>query len=192
MTFLEAFKKTIRKIVYYPPLVKRELTVNGRIIEAKYNPADGEFKFWNKKGKPYDLNGAGAFSTMNAIFDAFEDVDMRKISYDLNKSDEHLSAREKLFERVLKAHGYEEKRLYQKKSIWQHHRTWIKKRERKFSRLEKTVGVTSIIALISGIFLLSSTITGNVIGISQISSNLIGGILFIIGLIGAFIYLKIK
>lgn len=51
----------------------------------------------------------------------------------------------------------------------------------------------SIIGVFGGLFFFSSNMTGNVINnLNQTSSNWIGGILFIIGLIGAFAYFKIK
>ncbi|MFA5174149.1 MAG: hypothetical protein WC438_03130 [Candidatus Pacearchaeota archaeon] len=44
-----------------------------------------------------------------------------------------------------------------------------------------------------GVFFLSSNITGNVIGdMNNSTSNIIGGVLFVIGLIGAFFYFKNK
>ena len=49
---------------------------------------------------------------------------------------------------------------------------------------------TAVIGVIIGIFFLSSNITGNVIGLNQTSSNWIGGVLFIIGLVGAFAYFR--
>ena len=64
-----------------------------------------------------------------------------------------------------------------------------------FSKTERTydnVSITVIIILmIGGIFFLSTNITGNVIGnLNQNTSNLIGGILFILGLISAFLIFR--
>ncbi len=47
-----------------------------------------------------------------------------------------------------------------------------------------------IVGLLGGTLFLSSNITGNVIGLSQTSTNWIGGVLFLIGLVGAFAYFK--
>jgi len=59
--------------------------------------------------------------------------------------------------------------------------------------LEKTLETLILICLGASILLLSSNFTGNVISnLNQKSSNWIGGILFIIGLIGAFVYFKRK
>ena len=132
---------------YVPPSIEREVTVNGRTIVAKYTPYHGgEFKFFNKEGNLYDLNGAGVFPTMRALFEAFSDVDMPKITYDLNKDDKHFKAKEKLYAMVMKSHGYQEKRFYSKKSIWrQEQRIWVKKSEKRFwvGLLERVVGSTS-------------------------------------------------
>jgi len=58
------------------------------------------------------------------------------------------------------------------------------------SKLETASAVTALVGIVLSIFFLSSNITGNVIGLNQISSNWIGGILFLIGLVGAFTYFK--
>ena len=63
-------------------------------------------------------------------------------------------------------------------------------RAHKHNSLETTAATTAIIGIIGGIFFLSSNITGNVIGLNQTSSNWIGGVLFLIGLVGAFAYFK--
>jgi hypothetical protein len=53
--------------------------------------------------------------------------------------------------------------------------------------------VVSSLSILIALFLLSSNITGNIIGsLSQPTSNLIGGILFILGIIGAFSYFNSK
>jgi len=57
--------------------------------------------------------------------------------------------------------------------------------------LEKIAITTAIIGVFTGLFLLSSNITGNVIGsLNRTSTNWIGVILFVIGLVGAFAYFK--
>lgn len=56
----------------------------------------------------------------------------------------------------------------------------------------KVAGIVASILLVSSIFFLYSNMTGNVIGINKTSSNWIGGILFVIGLVGAFFYFKKK
>ncbi|MEK6898681.1 MAG: hypothetical protein AABW79_01130 [Nanoarchaeota archaeon] len=63
----------------------------------------------------------------------------------------------------------------------------------KRSNLEKNISATTaLVGLFLGIFFLSPNLTGNVIGLNQDSSNLIGGILFLIGLIGTFVYFKFE
>ncbi|MEK6926905.1 MAG: hypothetical protein AABX11_00585 [Nanoarchaeota archaeon] len=64
--------------------------------------------------------------------------------------------------------------------------------EQKRKSLEhKVTSVVAISGLVGGLLFLSSNITGNVIGgLNQVSSNWIGGVLFVIGLIGAFTYLR--
>ena len=57
----------------------------------------------------------------------------------------------------------------------------------------RITAVVSAISLLGGLFFLSSNLTGNVIGnMTNLTSNWIGGILFAIGLIGAFFYFKNK
>lgn len=48
----------------------------------------------------------------------------------------------------------------------------------------------STIVVLAGLFFLSSNITGNVIGLNQTSSNWIGVGLFVVGLLGAFVYFR--
>lgn len=55
---------------------------------------------------------------------------------------------------------------------------------------EKVAADTAILFLLLSLLFLSTNITGNVIGISRITSNWIGGILFILGILGAFFYFK--
>jgi len=63
----------------------------------------------------------------------------------------------------------------------------------KHSKLEKKVITPSIIALMGGLFFLSSNVTGNVIGnMTNSTSNWIGGVLFALGLVGALFYFKKK
>jgi hypothetical protein len=62
----------------------------------------------------------------------------------------------------------------------------------KWHGLEGTMAA-SIIGLLGGLFFLSSNLTGNVIGnMTNSTSNWIGGVLFLVGIIGAFIYFKNK
>ena len=63
----------------------------------------------------------------------------------------------------------------------------------KKSELEKTILATSLISFFGAIFFLLSNFTGNVVFVSDnVLSNWIGGALFIIGIIGAFVYFKIR
>jgi len=53
--------------------------------------------------------------------------------------------------------------------------------------------IASVIALLGGLFFLSSNVTGNVIGnMTNSTSNWIGGILFSLGLVGALFYFRKK
>jgi hypothetical protein len=57
--------------------------------------------------------------------------------------------------------------------------------------LEKSLAVLSIGSILAGIFFLSPNLTGNVIGnITNNSSNIFGGVLFILGIVGAFFTLR--
>lgn len=61
------------------------------------------------------------------------------------------------------------------------------------SKLEMVGVITAIIGVVGGLFFLSYNLTGNVIGsLNQNSSNWIGGVLFLIGLVGAFVYFRRK
>jgi len=62
---------------------------------------------------------------------------------------------------------------------------------RKPSSLEKSLAVLSIGSVLAGIFFLSPNLTGNVIGnVAKNSGNILGGVLFILGIVGAFFTLK--
>ena len=64
-------------------------------------------------------------------------------------------------------------------------------RHKKKNSLEMMAIISSVVSLLGAIFFLSSNITGNAIGsLNQTSSNGIGGVLFLVGLILAFIYFK--
>lgn len=65
---------------------------------------------------------------------------------------------------------------------------------KKESKLEdKVAGIISLAGLGLGIFFLSSNISGNVVGsLNQTSSNWIGGILFIVGIVAGFFWLRNK
>lgn len=60
--------------------------------------------------------------------------------------------------------------------------------------LERTaLGIVAIVGVFSGLFFLSSTITGNVIGsLNTSTSNIIGAVLILVGLVGAFLYFRRK
>jgi len=57
--------------------------------------------------------------------------------------------------------------------------------------IEKSLAVLSIGSVIAGIFFLSPNLTGNVIGnMAKSSGNILGGVLFILGIVGAFFILR--
>jgi len=57
--------------------------------------------------------------------------------------------------------------------------------------LEKSLAVLSIGSILAGIFLLSPNLTGNIIGnVAKSSGNILGGVLFILGIVGAFFTLR--
>lgn len=58
---------------------------------------------------------------------------------------------------------------------------------------KKVLSIVATLGILSGLFFLSSNITGNVVGnLNQTSSNWIGGILFVIGLIGGYFFVRRK
>ncbi len=60
--------------------------------------------------------------------------------------------------------------------------------DKKNGFLERIASIGSIVAVGVGIFLISPTLTGNVIGnLNKTSLSLLGVILFVLGLIGAFL-----
>ncbi len=66
-------------------------------------------------------------------------------------------------------------------------------KQKKEKGLERIIKIISSGFLLSSIFFLSSTFTGNVIGnLTKTNSNLIGAILFILGIIGLFAFTKNK
>ncbi|MBU4070149.1 MAG: hypothetical protein KJ646_04165, partial [Nanoarchaeota archaeon] len=68
----------------------------------------------------------------------------------------------------------------------------INQQRQKRNSLESEVTVTIALAgVVSGLIFLSPNLTGNVIGnLSNSSSNIIGGVLFLIGLVGAFFSIR--
>ena len=64
-----------------------------------------------------------------------------------------------------------------------------KKKKDLEQHLSAIIGAGGIIA---SLFFLSPKITGNVIGLSKTSSDLTGIFLFILGLTGLFVYIKLK
>jgi hypothetical protein len=61
------------------------------------------------------------------------------------------------------------------------------------SGLERAAAVTGVMGIVGGMLFLSANITGNVVSDASVNSaNWMGGILFIIGLVGAFVYFKKK
>lgn len=59
------------------------------------------------------------------------------------------------------------------------------------TNLNKSLAILSIGSIFAGIFFLSPNLTGNVIGnIAKNSGNILGGILFILGIVGAFFTFK--
>jgi hypothetical protein len=59
--------------------------------------------------------------------------------------------------------------------------------------LEQTLSATiALVGLISSAFFFSTKITGNVVGVSTQTSSLIGIALFLVGIMGAFFWLKSK
>ena len=177
--------------------VERVVTVKGKKIRVRYEPhVKGYLRFTNEEGEPYSPTRAGAFTSMNAIWDALKDVKMDRIYYELKPTEPHFKTKEKWYAREMSRHGYElisKPRKYLASPTI--HYFWRKKQGKRSASdlggLEKAVGATTaIIGFIAGLFFLSFNITGNVIGLSQASSSWIGIILFLIGLIGAFIYFR--
>lgn len=61
----------------------------------------------------------------------------------------------------------------------------------KANNLEHTALAATTLGVLGALFFLSPTITGDAIGnLNQTSSNWIGGVLFLIGLVGAFVYFR--
>lgn len=67
-----------------------------------------------------------------------------------------------------------------------------KVRTGKWRGLAGTAAAAAIIGFVGAIIFLSSNLTGNVIGLNETTSNWIGGVLFVIGLVGAFAYFRGK
>lgn len=62
---------------------------------------------------------------------------------------------------------------------------------KKSNKLEKAAVTATIIGVVGAILLLSNNLTGSVIGsLNQTFSNIIGVVLFLVGIVGAFLYFK--
>ena len=82
-------------------------------------------------------------------------------------------------ERILNKHGT------------RHAREGLEYSQGEYTRGKRRVGAVAIVLICGAMFFLSGNLTGNVIGsLNQTSSNWIGGVLFVVGLVGAFIYFK--
>jgi hypothetical protein len=137
------------------------------------------------------MTNAGAFSTMRAIFQAFSDVPMEKITYDVDKTDRHMSTRDKFYARELKKLGYEE--VNPPETSWEGQRRFWVKRGVKSRALEKIVAVTAIVAIALGTALILPTITGLVtIEIIGNQTSLIGKVSMVVGFIAVLIWLRIR
>jgi hypothetical protein len=104
---------------------------------------------------------------------------------------------DKLYEQSeVEAHRLDEQRDYlvsqfgkDSREVYNFERKKLGMHQKKESKL---VAMSSIIALIGGLFFLSPDLTGNVIGQASLASNAIGGVLFIAGIVGAFFYIRRK
>jgi tetratricopeptide (TPR) repeat protein len=107
-------------------------------------------------------------------------IDKALISYEqavdlLPKNDEYISFNEELMKRELD-------QLKQIKA---------RKDKLRVSPLEQTAAATAIIGIIGGLLFFSSNLTGNVIG-SQDNTNFIGLAFVLMGIIGAFFWMKMR
>ena len=69
--------------------------------------------------------------------------------------------------------------------------TELRKDKRKETLEDKVTSTIAIASLAISILFMSSSITGNVISsLNQTSSNFMGGVLFLIGIIAAFVYFR--
>jgi len=68
----------------------------------------------------------------------------------------------------------------------------VRSKKSLLERLFSVVVAITIVSFLGVLYFLSPNITGNVVGINNVYSNWIGGVLFIVGLVGVFIYFKFK
>lgn len=110
--------------------------------------------------------------------DEIEFYERNMLAHRLNQGLDRLSTRYNLQYRFVPAKGYSLQDYRFKK---------------KQSGLEKTSGIVAILSSIAGLFFLSNNITGNVIGSLNTSTlNILGVVLLLVGLVGAFFWLKKK
>jgi hypothetical protein len=185
-------REAIRNIIFEPAPIIREVVVKGKKLKAEYDPKEGYFRFTNADGEPYELTNVGAFSTINAVLDSFKDIDMDKILYETKDSDEHRETRQKLYSRALTSRGYEQVGKPKKYLFGStYFSLWRKKRDKKPSWLEKSVGFASVTSLILGIVIMSPNLTGNAIAnISTQTTSFLGVGLLIVGLVMGFFWVK--
>ena len=138
--------------------------------EGEFGKSYGEMAL--KGAKLYEFVGMGnRISVKRRLFEALEKDSSPK---DINQAIEFYKRNSKYIDQ---AKGLYKKKLKQKKE----------------KGLERIITIISSGFLLSSIFFLSSTFTGNVIGnLTKTNSNLIGVILFILGIIGLFAFTKNK
>lgn len=147
---------------------------------------------------------------MRELVTAFKNINPERISYYVvGESERECRIKDRLYERELKKLGYY---LISSTGTLAYHpdeglfgneirgewygptRKWSRNRDRNDLEQITKVGaaIFSIVGLIGGLSYLSSNITGNVINSNNDHFIWIGGVLFIIGVLGAFTYFKIR
>lgn len=170
-------------------LADRYATLAGQV-----NSPEEKAELFQQAGSEYELAAIGS-----------ENLGEFKEAYKYSKTAERMYKQAAEFEydegnlenlNIFQKYSAHNSKLFRERAAIEHlvSKSWWPLNKLVRKRLEQKANIASaIIGICGGLFFLSSNITGNVIGsLTKTFSNSMGVMLFILGLIGAFLYFKKK